>query len=565
MRIFWSFLIFVQIAFILAISPESSLASKFTPFDSPDFCSQIITPTCNTTFSYIDELNKQVRPILTKLIHTPFFKYFKLDLDKQCKFWNAQHFCATENCAVEILPSYNWSEVDDDLRPSKLGEINRATSSVESMETSAQTCEDLDYCHIDDDHQCVYVNLLDNPERFTGYGGSQSFDVWKAIYSENCFPNTNPMSMTKDEPEQCIEKNLFYRLISGLHASIAVHLSNEYLDPNTGEFYPNLKIFMERVGKFNDRLSNIYFNYALVSQAIVKLNELISIPQFINQGEGDENQFFSDTNYNKLFDSVLPSLSESILFNTSSLFNPDIVSPDLKNEFRSRFKNVSAIMDCVGCDRCRMWGKLQTIGYGTSLKILFELEDPKNKHLLKFRRIELVALFNTFDRLSKSIEAINRFKNMYSKHLDDVSKGLAKPGEYEEPQKDKGFGFPFMAGSTTQEPSSSQKQPQSTPKKPESPLDKIKSNKKKSDSSVYNEFAIGIKETLRALRFIYDSYVGFPRICFQYLSVYLNGWWNVFIGKEEYVGTYNDQGFFGNTIDDNDEIAYSKKVVNPLD
>lgn len=28
-------------------------------------------------------------------------------------------------------------------------------------------------------------------------------------------------------------------------------------------------------------------------------------------------------------------------------------------------------MDCVDCDKCRLWGKLQTHGMGTALKILF--------------------------------------------------------------------------------------------------------------------------------------------------------------------------------------------------
>ncbi|KAM9886764.1 hypothetical protein OXX69_013619, partial [Metschnikowia pulcherrima] len=95
------------------------------------------------------------------------------------------------------------------------------------------------------------------------------------------------MSMAAgSEPEQCVEKNLFYRLISGMHASIAVHLSNEYLDPATETFGPNLKVFMERVGKFNDRLANIYFNYALVSQAIVKLGDLVAVADYIKGETG---------------------------------------------------------------------------------------------------------------------------------------------------------------------------------------------------------------------------------------------------------------------------------------
>ncbi|GAB2257521.1 hypothetical protein Droror1_Dr00023580 [Drosera rotundifolia] len=31
----------------------------------------------------------------------------------------------------------------------------------------------------------------------------------------------------------------------------------------------------------------------------------------------------------------------------------------------------SALMDCVGCEKCRLWGKLQILGLGTALKILF--------------------------------------------------------------------------------------------------------------------------------------------------------------------------------------------------
>ena len=28
-------------------------------------------------------------------------------------------------------------------------------------------------------------------------------------------------------------------------------------------------------------------------------------------------------------------------------------------------------MDCVACEKCRLWGKLQITGLGTALKILF--------------------------------------------------------------------------------------------------------------------------------------------------------------------------------------------------
>jgi len=31
----------------------------------------------------------------------------------------------------------------------------------------------------------------------------------------------------------------------------------------------------------------------------------------------------------------------------------------LRAEFQARFRNISRIMDCVGCEKCRLWGKLQ--------------------------------------------------------------------------------------------------------------------------------------------------------------------------------------------------------------
>ncbi|CAH2351725.1 endoplasmic oxidoreductin-1 [[Candida] railenensis] len=552
----------------------SSPISNFSPFDSQDFCSQIITPTCNTTFSYIDNLNAQIRPDVSNLVRSPYFRYFKLDFDKQCKFWNAQHFCATRNCAVEILPAdqYNWSNIEE-FSPSKLGEIERP---ADKDNDAAGTCEDLDYCHIDEGQNCVYVDLLANPERFTGYGGVQAFDVWKAIYSENCFPNTNPMSMDdSDQLEQCVEKNLFYRLISGMHASIAVHLSNEYLCPSDVEndddynveeiFEPNLKIFMERVGSFNDRLSNIYFNYALVSQAIVKLSEIFEggLADQITCGDeslgaankaaasfGSNNALLGndEPDYKQVFGSILPLLNQHTLFNTTELFDPKVVSPELKMEFRQRFRNVSAIMDCVGCDRCRMWGKLQTIGYGTALKILFEDES----HKLKFRRIEMVSLFNTFDRISKSIEAINNFKQMYLKHLEDVAQGKAQLGDYEKGRESKkGFSFPFLAVESKAKDTSSAPQSQSVPKQSvesDTKTKKTRSKKllmpeKKNKRTFKDEFKASLDEVSHATYFVLNSYRTFFPTIRDIALIYLNDAWNKFLGNNAYYDQLIQKGY----------------------
>jgi len=38
----------------------------------------------------------------------------------------------------------------------------------------------------------------------------------------------------------------------------------------------------------------------------------------------------------------------------------------------------SALMDCIGCEKCRLWGKLQVLGLGTALKILFSVDGQEN-------------------------------------------------------------------------------------------------------------------------------------------------------------------------------------------
>ena len=63
--------------------------------------------------------------------------------------------------------------------------------------------------------------------------------------------------------------------------------------------------------------------------------------------------------------------------------------------FKTRFKNITRIMDCVGCSKCKLWGKLQVHGIGTALKILFS---EKKVQRLRLTRREVVALFNVLGR-----------------------------------------------------------------------------------------------------------------------------------------------------------------------
>ena len=41
---------------------------------------------------------------------------------------------------------------------------------------------------------------------------------------------------------------------------------------------------------------------------------------------------------------------------------------EVLDAFRHRLHNISRLMDCVGCDRCRLWGKLQVQSHALDLR-----------------------------------------------------------------------------------------------------------------------------------------------------------------------------------------------------
>jgi hypothetical protein len=75
----------------------------------------------------------------------------------------------------------------------------------------------------------------------------------------------------------------------------------------------------------------------------------------------------------------------------------------LKEEFKERFRNITRIMDCVTCEKCKVWGKLQILGLGTSIKILLTPEKDLRNSAGFLNRQEVIALINTLHQLTKSV------------------------------------------------------------------------------------------------------------------------------------------------------------------
>ncbi|KAI0812409.1 endoplasmic reticulum oxidoreductin 1 [Irpex lacteus] len=293
---------------------------------------------------------------------------------------------------------------------------------------------DSDYCFLDDMSEGDYIDLTLNPERFTGYAGDSAHRIWKSIYEENCFGisefdtlgafNTQgglPKGSAGASESECLEQRVYYKIISGLHASISTHICNEDFNQSTGEWGPNLQCFIHRIAAYPERLQYIYFNTVLLLRAVSRIGPYLSAYDYCGDGSHDGDAYTLEKLKN-----VISTAQNVGRFDETVLFRGDKAQV-LKEEFKQHFRNVSRIMDCVGCDKCRLWGKIQTSGVGTALKILFELDesalDPSVNHGL-LSRSEVVALINTLHRFTESLHAVNNFRRMWQEEEESKRKVL---------------------------------------------------------------------------------------------------------------------------------------------
>lgn len=173
------------------------------------------------------------------------------------------------------------------------------------------------FCIIDeDDGGSEYVDLLLNPERYTGYKGESAHKVWQSIYLENCFMPYKPrktsnvlipfMEMAAGNGI-CLEQRAFYRMISGLHSSINIHLCRNYLlsekKPtigfsmlDKGEWGPNLDEFERRFSpEMTDNegpywLRNLYFAYLVELRAIEKIAPYLKQELYFTGTENEDKE-----------------------------------------------------------------------------------------------------------------------------------------------------------------------------------------------------------------------------------------------------------------------------------
>ncbi|CAL1405976.1 unnamed protein product [Linum trigynum] len=404
---------------IIALSAASTAAPKislFGKFNTLCSCSQQqkytgIVEDCCCNYETANLLNEEVLyPSLQELVKTPFFRYFKVKLWCDCPFWPDDGMCKLRDCSVCECPDNEFPELFK--RPFRRGLPSDAPKCQEGKPeaTVDRTLDhrafrgwkvtDNPWTNDDetDNAEMTYVNLQLNPERYTGYTGPSARRIWDAVYSENCpkYPSE----------ELCQEERLLYKLISGLHSSISIHIAADYLlNEDTNSWGENLTLMYDRVLRYPERVGNLYFTYLFVLRAVTKT------ARYLEQAEYDIGNPTEDLKAHSLIKQLLynPKLQAAcpLPFDEAKLWKGQR-GPELKQKTQEQFRNISALMDCVGCEKCRLWGKLQVLGLGTALKILFsDNGEDKIFRTLQLQRNEVIALINLLNRLSESVKFVH--------------------------------------------------------------------------------------------------------------------------------------------------------------
>lgn len=81
---------------------------------------------------------------------------------------------------------------------------------------------------------------------------------------------------------------------------------------------------------------------------------------------------------------------------------------ELLTEIQHKFYNISRIMDCISCDKCRLNGKVQVRGLATTLKVLFLPESMKHDILKQVSNQEIVSVIQLLSKLSESLLILER-------------------------------------------------------------------------------------------------------------------------------------------------------------
>ena len=339
------------------------------------------------------ENNHKLCDTLQKLKQTLFFKIFKINLEPECSVFHQEMICKDTACQIFECSNTEvprvWKQpsgIDENVITTIDDPFNKWVEKFNVDSKQWLLKEDID------PKDGSYVNLLKNPEGYTGYRGAH---IWNAIFKENCY--------TESYSSLCVEDKIFSNIFMGWLVNTNFQIGCNFRNRQTNESYVNVSYVTNKFLYHKDKIDYLFFLYSLMLKAVNK-----AVPFLLNYDYSSGNKT-EDKMTLKIIKEIFRyellnmDLIEDSFQDTYAYFD-NFISSNRLSELIIRFRNISSIIDCVTCSKCRMHAKLEVFGIATMLKILFA---PNNEELKKsMSRNELVSFINLFAKLSKSVSNI---------------------------------------------------------------------------------------------------------------------------------------------------------------
>ena len=340
---------------------------------------------------------------LQKLKQTLFFKIFKINLDPECSVFHQEMICRDTACQIcecsnNEVPRV-WKQpsgIDENIVTTIDDPFNKWVEKFNVDTKQWLLKEDID------PKDGTYINLLKNPEGYTGYRGAH---IWNAIFKENCYSDSYS--------SLCVEDKIFSNIFMGWLVNTNFQIGCNFRNRNTNNKYINISYVTNKFLYHKDKIDYLFFLYSLMLKAVNK-----AIPYLIeydySSGNKTEDQMTLKI-IKEIFRYELQNIDliEDSFKDTIEYFENNFISSNKIPTLIIRFRNISSIIDCVTCSKCRMHAKLEVFGIATMLKIMFASSTEELRKAMS--RNELVSFINLFAKLSKSVNNVHEIDLMIKK------------------------------------------------------------------------------------------------------------------------------------------------------
>ena len=255
-----------------------------------------------------------------------------------------------------------------------------------------------------------YYDIQEFEEGYTGYDGAE---VWKYIHTKICFEGYG-----YDDDHW---KAAYNKAVSGMHAIVSAQIIRGIQEKiDSGEAFTSEERWRNPAMEFSRRLSpngdtpkaieNLYFLSMLVLRAVAQSKQ-----RFLDDQRAGRIDNIERNALNSLFGVSL--LSDEMAEKVSSAPRKllDLATKDADSvsglwEARMRTRELLRVMNCVQCNKCRLHGKVVTMGVSTALQILLGW-DGKGQDPQKVQRVEMATLLTTLDKCSRAIDLCLRMQS----------------------------------------------------------------------------------------------------------------------------------------------------------